>query len=141
MKIPTTMKAVVVTSGVPLKEPCSLQDAERAVPVPGPKDLLVKIEAISVNPIDTKVRSAQTSGGSDVLGWDAAGTVVAIGGAVARFRPGDEIYYAGSIDRAGGNAEYQVVDERVAASKPHSLTVMMESACASVWLWVLTDAQ
>ncbi|PNH78183.1 zinc-binding alcohol dehydrogenase family protein [Arthrobacter sp. AFG20] len=117
------MKVVAVTPGLPIEDAGSMQDSERRVPAPGPRDLLVKIEAISVNPVDTKIRrSARIPSGSDVLGWDAAGTVVAVGEEVSRFTPGDEVYYMGSINRPGANAEYHLVDERVTAHKPQSLT-------------------
>ncbi|PNH78950.1 zinc-binding alcohol dehydrogenase family protein [Arthrobacter sp. AFG20] len=118
------MKAVAVTPGLQVEDPRSFQDTERTVPIPGDRDLLVKIEAISVNPIDTKVRrrSPKTPSGSDVIGWDAAGTVVAIGKGVSHFTLGDHVYYAGSIQRPGANAEYHLVDERIAARMPQSLS-------------------
>jgi NADPH:quinone reductase len=123
MNIPSTMKVAAVSPGLPIEDARSIQDSDRPVPVPGPRDLLVKIEAISVNPVDTKVRrSAQTPSGSDVLGWDAAGIVVGMGEEVSMFTPGDEVYYMGSIHRPGANAEYHLVDERVTARKPQTLT-------------------
>lgn len=105
-------------------------DAERALfsfeapdPVPGPRDLLVAVKAISVNPVDTKVRKRRqgTAEAPVILGWDAAGVVKAVGSAVSFFKPGDEVYYAGSLNRPGTNAELHLVDERIAARKPHTL--------------------
>ncbi|WP_238007251.1 zinc-binding alcohol dehydrogenase family protein [Dactylosporangium sp. AC04546] len=96
-----------------------LQDVELPDPAPGPRDLLVRIEAVSVNPVDVKQRA---SGESKVLGYDASGVVAAVGAEVSLFRVGDEVYYAGAIDRPGTNAELHLVDERIAGHKPRSLT-------------------
>lgn len=117
------MKAIALTQHLPISHPESLQDVELAQPVALGRDLLVKIEAISVNPVDTKVRGAE---GPDeatprVLGWDAAGTVVAVGPEASLFQVGDTVYYAGSITRAGANSEFHLVDERIAGRKPASL--------------------
>jgi zinc-binding alcohol dehydrogenase family protein len=92
-------------------------------PVPGPRDLLVRVKAIGVNPVDYKVRRsrAETETEPKILGFDAAGVVEAVGDGVTLFRPGDEVYYAGDITRAGSNAELQLVDERIVAKKPESL--------------------
>jgi zinc-binding alcohol dehydrogenase family protein len=98
-----------------------LVDAEAPDPVPEPRDLLVAVQAVSVNPVDTKVRRSTPSGAARILGWDAAGTVVEVGAGVEGFRPGDEVYYAGDLTRPGSNAQLQVVDERIAARKPASL--------------------
>ncbi|UWZ49287.1 zinc-binding alcohol dehydrogenase family protein [Dactylosporangium matsuzakiense] len=102
--------------------PSVLEDLELAAPTPGPRDLLVRVEAVSVNPVDVKVR-AGTDPGSEprVLGFDAAGVVQAVGAEVTLFAPGDEVYYAGSIDRPGTNQELHLVDERIAGRKPVSL--------------------
>lgn len=118
------MKAVALTHYLPISDPQSLFDIELAKPVPLPHDLLVRVEAISVNPVDTKVRAPkpQVEPSPRVLGWDAAGVVEAIGPAVTRFKPGDEVYYAGDITRPGSNAEFQLVDERITGHKPHTLT-------------------
>jgi NADPH:quinone reductase-like Zn-dependent oxidoreductase len=103
------MKAVVYRKPLPIGDPLSLEDAELPVPEPGPRDLLVRIEAISVNPVDVKVRASVDPGGeSKVLGYDAAGVVVALGSEVTLFAPGDEVYYAGSIDRPGTYAHYHL---------------------------------
>lgn len=87
-------------------------------PVAKGRDLLVKVEAVSLNPVDTKVRKGR---GGQVLGWDASGTVVAVGDQVKGFRAGDEVYYAGDITRPGTNAQYHLVDERIVGHKPRSL--------------------
>lgn len=119
------MKAVALNSYLPIADPLSLVDVDILRPVPGPRDLLVHVEAISVNPVDTKVRRSkpgQSESEPRVLGWDVAGTVKAIGSKVSLFRPGDEIYYAGSIMRPGANAEFHCVDERLVGNKPASLS-------------------
>ncbi|TWG85303.1 zinc-binding alcohol dehydrogenase family protein [Cupriavidus gilardii J11] len=116
------MKAIVYTEhGLPIEDPRSLHEIELPKPTPGPRDLLVKIRAIAVNPVDTKVRAGSPTTAPRVLGWDAVGTVEAVGGQVTLFRPGDEVYYAGSITRPGSYAEYGLVDERIAGHKPKSL--------------------
>ena len=102
-----------------------LVDVELPKPTPGPRDLLVEVRAISVNPVDAKIRAGSGPGGPSgeikVLGWDAAGVVAAVGTDAARFSPGDEVYYAGSLDRTGSYAEYHLVDERIVGCKPASL--------------------
>ena len=119
-----TMKAVALTRYLSIKDPESLQDFELPKPVPGKRDLLVRIEAVSVNPVDVKVRAPKPGIEADpkILGWDAAGVVERVGGDVTLFRPGDEVYYAGSITRPGTNSEYHLVDERIVGKKPVSLT-------------------
>jgi zinc-binding alcohol dehydrogenase family protein len=93
------------------------------VPTPGPRDLLVRVEAVSVNPVDVKTRASADSGGeSRILGYDAAGTVVATGSDVQLFAPGEEVYYAGTIDRPGTDAQFHVVDERLVGHKPRTLS-------------------
>jgi zinc-binding alcohol dehydrogenase family protein len=117
------MKAVGLHQYLPIDQPDALLDLELPMPQPGERDLLVRIEAISVNPVDCKVRApkAQTEASPRVLGWDAAGTVVAVGPGVALFKVGDPVFYAGSITRPGANSEYHVVDERIVARKPETL--------------------
>jgi zinc-binding alcohol dehydrogenase family protein len=118
------MKAVAYYHALPISDPLSLQDIELDAPVAGPRDLLVEVKAISVNPVDTKVRaSAQPEGGAaKVLGWDVAGIVKSVGSEVTLFQPGDKVFYAGSIARAGGNSELHVVDERIVGHMPKSLS-------------------
>jgi NADPH:quinone reductase len=116
------MRAVGYRKNLPISDPESLLDLELPVPVPGEHDLLVRVEAVSVNPVDVKVRAGSDPGGEPkILGYDAAGVVVAVGGAVTLFRPGDEVWYAGSIARSGTDAQFHLVDERIAGPKPASL--------------------
>ncbi len=122
------MKAIVYSQhGLPIQDPRSLYEAELPKPEPEPRDLLVKIRAIAVNPVDTKVRRNSPTDTPRVLGWDAVGTVEAVGAAVTRFKAGDEVFYAGSIARPGAYAEYGLVDERIAGHKPKSI----DDACAA----------
>lgn len=117
------MKAVAYRESLPVTDPDSLLDVELADPVPTGHDLLVEVRAVWVNPVDTKMRMRSTPGPGEqfVLGWDAAGVVAAIGPDVTLFKPGDEVWYAGAIDRPGSNAELHVVDERIVGHKPRSL--------------------
>ena len=117
------MRAVGYRKALPVSDPASLEDLEVPVPEPGPRDLLVRVEAVSVNPVDVKVRASSDPGGEPrILGYDAAGTVVATGTGVTLFSPGDEVYYAGSIDRPGTDAQFHLVDERITGHKPRSLS-------------------
>lgn len=109
----TTMQAIVADG-------TDLVERTVDIPRPGPRDLLVDVRAVSVNPVDTKVRAGNS--GDRILGFDAAGTVVATGGEVARFVVGDEVYYAGDITRPGTNAQFHAVDERIVGHKPASLS-------------------
>jgi zinc-binding alcohol dehydrogenase family protein len=116
------MKAIVYSqNGLPITDPQSLYETELPKPQPGAHDLLVKIRAISVNPVDTKVRNSAPTDTPRILGWDAVGEVEAVGESVTLFQPGDEVFYAGSIVRPGAYAEYGLVDERIAGHKPRSL--------------------
>lgn len=125
----TTMRAVAYRKSLPITDPAAFEDVELPVPEPGPHDLLVRVEAVSVNPVDTKVRAGSDPGGEPrVLGFDAAGVVTATGAEVTLFQPGDEVYYAGTIDRPGTNAEYHVVDERIVGPKPRSLSFAQAAA-------------
>jgi zinc-binding alcohol dehydrogenase family protein len=101
-----------------------LVDLDIAAPVMGARDLLVAIKAVSVNPVDYKVREfeAPRAGEAKILGWDAAGVVVDVGPDVTLFRPGDEVFYAGAMHRPGTNSELHVVDERIVGPKPRSLS-------------------
>ena len=118
------MRAIAYQAALPIADPLSLQDVELPVPQPGPHDLLVDVRAIAVNPVDTKVRAGVSAdaGQWKVLGWDAVGTVRAVGSAVSLFKVGDRVWYAGAIHRAGANAEQHLVDERIAALAPASLS-------------------
>jgi len=119
------MKAVSFYQSLPIEDPQSFVDVPVDAPKPRPRDLLVEVRAISVNPVDTKIRAGGGPGRPDgqlqILGWDAAGIVKEVGNAVTLFRPGDEVYYAGSVDRAGSYAELQCVDERIVGRKPRTL--------------------
>ena len=112
--------------------------AEIELPKPSPagRDLLVKVEAISVNPVDTKQRKTKTSG-SHVLGWDAAGTVEAVGKDVSLFKPGDAVYYAGDVTRPGCDSEFHLVDERIVGRKPKKLDFAQAAAMplTSITAW------
>ncbi|MEG2803993.1 zinc-binding alcohol dehydrogenase family protein [Stenotrophomonas sp.] len=130
------MKAIAYTQhGLPISDPRALQDITLPMPTPGPRDLRVAVRAISVNPVDTKVRNGVAVSEPRVLGWDAVGIVDAVGEAVTLFQPGDAVFYAGSIDRAGSNAEYQLVDERIVGHKPASLD---DAAAAALPLTAIT---
>ncbi|MGO4000595.1 zinc-binding alcohol dehydrogenase family protein [Pseudomonas fluorescens] len=117
------MKAIAYYTSLPINDPQALQDIELPEPVAGPRDLLVEVKAISVNPVDTKVRQnvSPEGGVAKVLGWDVAGVVKAVGSEVSLFKAGDKVYYAGSIARAGANSELHVVDERIVGHMPKSL--------------------
>jgi len=123
------MKAVGYTKSLPINDPESLIDIELPQPNATGHDLLVKVSAIAVNPVDYKIRQRISpsddpnySDNYKVLGWDAVGEVIATGEAVTWFNPGDRVYYAGDLNRQGSNAEYQLVDERLVGIKPKSLS-------------------
>ena len=124
------MKAVALTRYLPIDDPQSLIDVELPKPAPSEHDLLVRVEAVSVNPVDTKVRSPkpQVEAQPKVLGYDAAGIVEAVGESVSGFRPGDRVYYAGDVTRAGSNAEYQRVDARLVGHAPRSIDLAAAAA-------------
>jgi len=118
------MKAVAYRKSLPANDALSLLDVELPTPEASGRDLLVRVEALSVNPVDTKIRQRVDPDGADkVLGWDAAGTVVAIGPEVTRFKVGDAVYYAGELERPGANSEFHLVDERLAGRKPATLSM------------------
>jgi zinc-binding alcohol dehydrogenase family protein len=124
------MKAVAYRRCLLVTDPECLLDVELPDPVPGERDLLVRVHAVSVNPVDTKVRRgvAPPEGGLRVLGFDAAGVVEAVGPRVTRFRPGDAVFYAGSRIRPGTNAELHCVDERIVGRKPATLDFAQAAA-------------
>ncbi|MFZ4757046.1 MAG: zinc-binding alcohol dehydrogenase family protein [Burkholderiaceae bacterium] len=117
------MKAVAYTRCLPVTDPECLLDLELPDPVPGERDLRVRVSAVSVNPVDTKVRRgvAPAAGQPRVLGFDAVGVVESVGASVTRFRPGDRVFYAGSRIRPGTNAELHCVDERIVGHAPRTL--------------------
>ncbi|QFU01135.1 Zinc-type alcohol dehydrogenase-like protein [Halomonas sp. THAF5a] len=108
----------------------ALVDLELATPTATGHDLLVKVEAVSVNPVDYKIRQnrAPAEGQAAVLGWDAVGEVVAVGDSASRFSPGDKVWYAGDISRAGTNSEYHLVDERIVGHAPKSVPAAQAAA-------------
>jgi len=121
------VKAVALTHYLPIDDPSSFIDTDLPKPSPSGHDILVAIKAIAVNPVDTKIRGGMgkkgaVGNGPLVIGWDASGHVEAVGDAVTLFKPGDEVWYAGDITRAGCNAEFQLVDERIVGRKPTSLS-------------------
>ncbi|MFY0312678.1 zinc-binding alcohol dehydrogenase family protein [Leisingera sp. D0M16] len=131
------MKAVGYTSTGPIDRPDALIDFEADKPKAAGHDLLVRVQAVSVNPVDCKIRQRRAPEGDSpaILGWDAVGEVVETGEAATRFKPGDRIWYAGAIDRPGTNAEYHLVDERIAGRAPASAA---NAAAAALPLTTLT---
>jgi len=117
------MRAVGYRTSLAIEHPESLVDIDLPEPVAAGRDLLVEVKAVSVNPVDTKIRmrAAPEAGSWKVLGWDAAGVVKAAGPDVAQFRVGDEVFYAGAMQRQGTNAQYHLVDERLVGRKPSTL--------------------
>jgi zinc-binding alcohol dehydrogenase family protein len=124
------MKATGHYQSLPIDDPESLVDLEiDAPPAPQGRELLVEVKAVSVNPVDTKRRMAGLKPGElKILGYDAAGVVKATGPQASLFKPGDEVYYAGSIRRQGTNSELHLVDERIVGTKPSSLSFAQAAA-------------
>jgi zinc-binding alcohol dehydrogenase family protein len=118
------MKAVAYLQPLPIDHADALLDADLPEPEPLAHDLRVRVAAVSVNPVDTKIRRgvAPAAGPPKVLGWDAVGVVDAVGDAVTLFKPGERVWYAGDITRAGSNAEFQCVDERLVGRAPATLS-------------------
>jgi zinc-binding alcohol dehydrogenase family protein len=117
------MKAVAFTHAHPVSHEDSLVDIDLPIPEPRHHDLLIEVKAVSVNPVDTKVRrNDEPLGETRVLGYDAAGIVRGVGPEVATFGVGDEVFYAGVVNRPGSNAEYHLVDERLVGRKPKTLS-------------------
>ena len=119
------MKAIGYQESLAIDAPNALMNIELPTPTTSGKDILVRVEAVSVNPVDAKVRlRACPDEGAEykVLGWDAAGVVEAIGDEVSLFKAGDKVWYAGAINRSGSNAEYHLVDERIVSKMPESLS-------------------
>ncbi|MBX8485534.1 zinc-binding alcohol dehydrogenase family protein [Pseudomonas cichorii] len=134
------MKAIVFKMpGLPIQDPQSLFDMDLPKPTPGGRDLLIEVRAIAVNPVDTKVRARSTSDQPQVLGWDAVGIVRQVGDEVSLFQPGDEVFYAGAIDRPGTYSEFHLVDERIVGHKPRSLDNASAAALplTSITAWEL----
>ena len=136
------MKAVGYLKSLAIAEPESLIDFAAEAPQPGGRDLRVAVKAVSVNPVDTKVRlraAPKPGEPPKILGYDAAGVVDAVGPEVTLFKPGDEVFYAGSIARSGSNAEMHLVDERIVGRKPASLSFAKAAALplTSITAWEL----
>lgn len=135
------MKAIGYTKARPITESDSLVDIELPQPIASGRDLLVKVKAVAVNPVDYKIRQnvSPTEGEYKVIGWDAVGEVVATGDEVTLFQPGDQVYYAGDLTRSGSNAQYQLVDERIVGHKPKSLSDAEAAALplTSITAWEL----
>jgi zinc-binding alcohol dehydrogenase family protein len=135
------MKAVGYIQSLPPSDPKSLFDFEHPKPTPRPHDLLVAVRAVSVNPVDTKVRMRQQGSEAQpkVLGYDCAGVVEAVGHDVSFFKPGDEVFYAGTINRPGTDSEFHIVDERLVGHKPRSLSFAEAAALplTSITAWEL----
>jgi len=133
------MKAIGYVDSLPADDARALFAFEAPEPDIGPRDLLVRVKAVSVNPVDTKVRMRR-QGKPDapvILGWDAAGVVEKVGPEASLFKPGDEVFYAGDITRPGSNAELQAVDERIVGHKPKSLSFAEAAALplTSITAW------
>lgn len=124
------MKAIGYQTAGAITAPNALENITLAEPTATGFDLLVEIKAISVNPVDTKIRASSSApaGEYKIIGWDAVGVVKAVGEKVSLFNVGDEVWYAGDISRSGSYAEYQLVDERIVGHKPKSLTYTQAAA-------------
>lgn len=134
------MKAISFTQhALTIDNPQALIDISLPRPTPGPRDLLVEVRAVSVNPVDTKVRAGTITKEPIILGWDATGIVREVGAEVTLFQPGDEVFYAGSIARPGSYSEFHLVDERIVGHKPHSLSAADAAALplTSITAWEL----
>jgi len=135
------MKAVGYQKSLPIDDKEALLDFETAKPEPKARDIRVAVKAISANPVDYKVRkrAAPPAGEYKILGFDASGVVDAVGPDVSLFKPGDEVFYAGSILRQGTNSEFHLVDERIVGKKPKSLSWAQAAALplTSITAWEL----
>uniref|UniRef100_UPI0035B1CFB1 zinc-binding alcohol dehydrogenase family protein n=1 Tax=Paenirhodobacter enshiensis TaxID=1105367 RepID=UPI0035B1CFB1 len=130
------MKAIGIWKALPADDREALVEREIPVPVPGPDDLLVRVEAVSVNPADIRTRMRKTEDGQfAVLGWDVAGKVVATGAQVRDFAPGDRVLYAGDLSRPGANSEYHLVEHAIVGHRPEALG---PAAAAALPLTALT---
>lgn len=132
------MKAIGADKGFQLNEGNLFYEFNRAKPTPQNQELLVKVNAISVNPVDTKIRQSPVVDGPRILGFDAVGIVEAVGEKVRSFKVGDKVYYSGSPSYQGSNEEYQLVDESVVALKPTNLS---DVEAASIPLTALTASE
>jgi zinc-binding alcohol dehydrogenase family protein len=135
------MKAIGYIQSLPSSDPKSLFDFDLPKPTPAAHDLLVAVHAVSVNPVDTKIRmrAQGTAEQPKVLGYDCAGVVESVGSEVTLFKPGDQVFYSGAISRPGTDSEFHLVDERLAGHKPKSLSFSEAAALplTSVTAWEL----
>ena len=126
------MKAIGFRKSLPIAEKDSFIEFETAKPSPSGFDLLVKVGAVSMNPVDFKVRQSAAKDiildEPKIIGYDAVGTVVSVGEKVGLFKEGDEVYYAGDLTRSGSNAAFQLIDERIVGTKPKSLRIQEAAA-------------
>ena len=124
------MKAIGYVGAVPLDEPTSFLEFDTPTPEPSGRDVLVKVNAIAVNPVDFKIRQSLTNPQKPprILGWDAAGEVASVGPGVSLFQAGDKVYYAGDVSRSGSNSEYQLVDEHIVGHMPTTLSFSQAAA-------------
>lgn len=135
------MKAIGYQKSLPIENELSLQDIELETPTAHGHDILVEVKAVSVNPVDFKIRQAMPAaeGEYKVIGWDATGIVKSVGENVSLFKPGDKVWYAGDITRSGSNAQFQLVDERIVGHMPSSLSYGEAAALplTSITAWEL----
>jgi len=131
------MKAVGYFASLPITDTASLQDLTIPDPTPRARDLLVRVAAIAVNPVDTKIRARRAAVGDlpEIIGWDAVGIVEAVGADVTLFKTGDRVYYAGELTRPGANSELHAIDERLAALAP---TTLQDADAAALPLTAIT---
>ena len=135
------MKAIGYQKSLPIENELSLQDIELETPTAHGHDILVEVKAVSVNPVDFKIRQAMPAANGEykVIGWDATGVVKSVGENVSLFKPGDKVWYAGDITRSGSNAQFQLVDERIVGHMPSSLSYGEAAALplTSITAWEL----
>ncbi|BED91347.1 oxidoreductase [Pseudoalteromonas sp. MM1] len=135
------MKAIGYQQSLPIENELSLQDIELETPTADGHDILVEVKAVSVNPVDFKIRQAMPAADGEykVIGWDATGVVKSVGENVSLFKPGDKVWYAGDITRSGSNAQFQLVDERIVGHMPSSLSYGEAAALplTSITAWEL----
>ncbi|MCK8096327.1 zinc-binding alcohol dehydrogenase family protein [Pseudoalteromonas sp. 1CM17D] len=135
------MKVIGYQKSLPIENELSLQDIELETPAAHGHDILVEVKAVSVNPVDFKIRQAMPAADGEykVIGWDATGVVKSVGENVSLFKPGDKVWYAGDITRSGSNAQFQLVDERIVGHMPSSLSYGEAAALplTSITAWEL----
>ncbi len=122
-------------ANLPVENPDAIVMRTVQVADPRPHDLLVRVRAVSINPVDVKLRAGSPSSGFRILGFDASGVAEQVGDSVTLFSPGDEVFYAGTIDRPGSDQLLQLVDERIVGHKPATLSL---TDAASLPLTALT---